>query len=396
VCFDKMPTTPASYDFDYVFEEIDQSTATSSRRAARAAEIEEFVRDNTAHEVAGAKEHVHHLLAVLSVESYYASLDEAAAELAQPALKLLTAGDVHGFFTACGTHYIRSLSRRSYFLTLFSYASAETTRDRAFELRLEQEVRKFAAAGDAKQDQQFTDAVRAHSLRVVTRSIGLTARSNPNLLPFDLVSYKAGVKEAFLASQEPNAGRVVAMEITPWLSNTRVLVLLDAAAGATSREAVIERRRILADNSEFYIELVGALQQMNTQVHRAEACRRILDERVMDRRTIAPAYAGAQVVSHVSGGRLPLANLVEAVSDASIDRMRALVLGWRDGVDGKPGAQACMLELERTGLSGTYHNDIAACVWKRVQLPNAREVDEYCPPEIEVQQSVAPGAPPRP
>lgn len=393
VCFDKMPMTTPSYDFDYAFEELEvtaRGPAAVRRAELRLHEIDEFLRGNvrarTVGQGAGAR-HVHYLLATLIVESYYASIDEALAELSRDALSLLRTGDVHGFFTGCGTHYIRSLSRRSYFLTLFSYTASSTQRDQAFELRLEHQVRKFHAgsASPAEQaaEQVFADQARSQELRVVTRAMGLPGRKDANLLPFDLASYKQSVREAFKASQEPGAGRITAMEVSAWLASPRVLVALDLGAAGADPRTFIERKRILADNAEFYIELAGALQQMNTQVHRAEACRRELDQTVMAGTAIAPRYANASVISHRTGARRPLAELASALSDASIDRMRAVGLAWRDGPDGKSGAQACLKELERTALSGRYHNDIASCAWQRVVLPSAAMIDEHCPLNVE-------------
>lgn len=392
VCFDRMPTTTASYDLDYTFEELEvtaRGPAAVKRAELKTYEIDEFLRGNMrarTYAQGAATRHIHYLLATLIVDSYYASIDESLAELSRDGLKLLGAGDVHGFFTGCGTHYIRSLSRRSYFLTLFSYTASSSQRDRAFELRLEHQVRRFHAAPSPSEqhaEQAFADQARSQDLRVVTRSIGLPSRKDANLLPLDLASYKQSVREAFKASQEPGAGRITAMEVVAWLSNPRVLVALDLGAAGADPSTWIERKRILADNAEFYIELVGALQQMNTQVHRAEACRRELDQTVMRGGTIAPRYAGARAISHRTGARRPLAELVDALSDASIDRMRAMGLAWRDGPDGKSGAQACMKELERTALSGRYHNSIPSCAWQRVVLPNAALIEELCPLNLE-------------
>jgi len=392
ICFDKMPTTPASYDFDYTFEDVVETTKGSmvSRASSLATyEIDEFVRANTSRSIdrSTTTTYAHHLLAVLVVESYYASIDEAQAELSKDALKLLAQGDVHGFFTSCGTHYVRSLSRRSFFLTLFSYTSTTSKRDREFERRLETQVRKFQGGGtsaaEQEADRKFAEQARTRDLRVVTRSIGLAARKSANMLPFDLASYKQSVKEAFTAAQEPLAGRVVAMEVMPWLSNTRVLVSLDLAAAGIEKDSWIQRKRILADNAEFYIELSRALDGASSQVHRAEACRRELDERVVEGGRLKPRYARARVTSHRTGAPIALSVLLDALSNDNIDAMRAAVLTWRNGRDGKGGATSCLEELERTSLSGRYHNSIPTCEWQRVQLPNAGLIDEYCPANID-------------
>src|SRR5262249_21146539 len=152
VCFDQMPTTKASFDFDYSFEDVEREAAQASRRreALRSYEIDDFIGRNT-HErtVTSGKttRYLHYMLASLIVDSYYSAIDEAHAAIAKDALELLRKGDVVSFFTSCGTHYVRSISRRSYFLTLFSYASSDAARDQAFELKLEEEVRRVNGAG---------------------------------------------------------------------------------------------------------------------------------------------------------------------------------------------------------------------------------------------------------
>src|SRR6185369_15427453 len=125
--------------------------------------------------------------------SYYSSIDEGAARLSQSALDLLKGGDALGFFRACGTHYLRSISRRSQFLTLFSYTSAETQADKGFERRIEQAVRQFSPGGADDKDEKAASAdfgqdARTRELKIVTKGIGLVAEKNGQLIPFDLPS----------------------------------------------------------------------------------------------------------------------------------------------------------------------------------------------------------------
>jgi hypothetical protein len=388
VCFDEMPTTMASFDLEFTFDDLEVDTRTESHdaTAVRDREVADFIRQNArSSKVVDARgtRYAHHLLATLTVDSYYSSIDEARAELSKDALELLRDGDVHAFFTGCGSHYIRSVNRRSYFLTIFTYTSNDRARDETFEVQLEQQVRRFHgdnATGDAAVEQRFSENARAHELRIVTRSIGLTARKDANLIPFDLASYKDAVKDAFMASQDEHAGRVVSMEITPWLSNARVLVSID---GGRDRASWALRRRILSENAEFYIELWAATHEIETQVQRAEACRRELDQDVLDAGVIRATLRGAFATSHRSGETLRLATLVAAVSDANLDRMRAIARDWRLGADRKSGASACLGELERTGLSGVPYEDIPACDWQRIRLPAIEMIEEYCPPMIE-------------
>lgn len=399
ICFDAMPTTKPSFDFDYTFEEIEtQGTRSFRREALRNYEVEDFIARNTREKriVRGKSTYyVHYLLASLVVESYYSSIDEAHATISKDALELLRKGDLVSFFTSCGTHYVRSMSRRSYFLTLFSYTSSAQAHDRGFERMLEAEVRRMHAGKPATQQpatEHFAELARSHELKIVTRSIGLVAQTSSSLLPFDLASYQQSVRDALEAAQDEHTGRITSMEILPWLSNTQILVLINAIdypdGGAIDWN---ERKRILSDNAEFYVELSRHLLDMTTEVHRAEACRQAIEHEAFQGGKLRPEYAHATIISQRTSERAPLSLLLDAVSDENIDRMRAMGLAIRGGADGKSGAAACMAELERTNLGGRFHNEIPACEWSREALPGARVIHEYCPPRIE--RSAPPSSP---
>ncbi|HTJ46208.1 MAG TPA: hypothetical protein VL463_29085 [Kofleriaceae bacterium] len=387
VCFDEMPTTKPSFDFDYTFEdlELDDVHAVKRREALRTVEVGDFLARNTRERAVTSGKttlYVHYMLASLIVDSYYASIDEAHATISKDALELLRKGDIVSFFTSCGTHYVRSLSRRSYFLSLFSYTTSDQRRDQTFELKVEEEVRKIAAKSQG--DTTFTDQAKAHDLKIVTRSIGLTGeKSTAALLPFDLASYQDSVKEAFKASQDEHVGRVTSMEIQPWMSNTQILVLFGGIKYPNDEVDWNERKRILSDNAEFYIELSRHLLDMTTEVHRAEACRQAVEDQAFKDHALLPEYKDATIINQRTGERAPLSLLLAAVSDANIDKMRAIGLAIRGGADGKSGAAACMAELERTNLGGKFHNDIPSCNWSREPLPGARVIHEYCPPHLE-------------
>jgi hypothetical protein len=392
ICFDEMPTTRPSFDFDYSFEEIELQGPHSQRREAlRTYEVDDFIARN-AHEqriVRGKTTYyLHYMLAALVVDSYYSAIDEARARISKDALELLRKGDVVSFFTSCGTHYVRSISRRSFFLTLFSYATTEQAHDRSFELKLEGEVRRLHDQGkDGKREPTTDDFIgnaRSRELKIITRSIGLVAQTSSTLLPFDLASYQCSIKDAFIAAQDEHTGRITAMETLPWLSNTQVLALVTTVKYPDGDGIDWNaRKRILSDNAEFYIELSRRLLDITTEVHRAEACRQDIDNEAFQDHKLRPGYADATIINQKTNERAPLSLLLDAVSDRNIDRMRAIGLAIRGGADGKSGAAACMDELERTHLGGRFHNDIPSCQWSREPLPGAHVLREYCPPHIE-------------
>jgi hypothetical protein len=382
VCFDTMPTTAASFDFDYAFAQLDADSAFSDR------EISEFVRSYGRDRIAdksGGKVHVQYLLATLTVDSYYASIDESRARLSESAQTLLRNGDLLGFFAGCGTHYVRSLSRRSYFLTMFSYTAKD--HDAVFERSLEQHVRRLELAGprsaeEVSAEEAFATQARSRDLKIVCKAIGLRAQKSAVLVPVDLASYKESLKQAFEASQDELTGRITAGEVTPWLATPIVLAAIDLDGGeAVEVGRRFRRKQLLADNAEFYVAMVEQDRAVEALVHKAFLCRAALESQVLDGGTLPEQHARAALVSHRDGHQLEVAKMLEVLSDRNLAALqeaeRAFELGGDSG-----GAASCVEELGH-GLLDRSHVDIPACARLHTpSLPGAALIDEYCMPQL--------------
>lgn len=393
VCFESTATTAASFDFDFHFEELtyDQAARHARSERHRGARVDEFLRAHARTRTVtreGTTHHVHYLLATLTVDSYYASLDEARAKLSASALALLESGDVLGFFTSCGTYYIRSLARQSQYLTLFRYTAASERRDHAFEEHLQRELRAFAAGDAAATSRQETaarlaESASARGLEIVSRSIGLGAQSDATMVPFDLASYKEAVRQAFKASQHELAGRVIAAEVTPWLANPTVLAALDLAARQRGDATPYQRRMALAENAELYLALAARVQDAQHLLQKAYACSAELEQRVLVDGALPAHLARAEVIGRRSGARLPLATLVDAVSDANLARLAAVVRAFAVGGPDAPGAGECIRALEEAALVERSHDQIPACAAVAPpHLPGASVIDDYCLPQL--------------
>jgi hypothetical protein len=400
ICFDHFDTTTASYDFDYVFEEVEADrTVNASRNSLFLdSEVERFLKTNTREKsVVRDKQtfSVHYIMAILTIDSYYSAIDESKATLSANAITLLQRGDMLGFFSGCGTHYLRSISRRSYFLTLFSYTSSSATSDRSFERKLEQEVRRFGTKDNlaATDTSKFEEESKSHDLKIVSKAIGLLVQQTAKLLPTDLASYKESLKAAFLAAQNDFVGRITAIEITPWMTNPSVLALLDTTAPAPSPESTpaektpclcYARKQLLADNAEFYIAMSAQVNEARQTLHMARVCRADLERRVLNGDAIPPALAKAKLINHRTGEETLLAPLVEALTPANIDKLDAAVDEFENG---KNGVAECIKELEQGNLMGSSHLAIPACRSSgRSILPNAQLINDYCMPEIAAAQ----------
>ncbi len=400
VCFATMPTTRASFDFDYEMRQLDEET-----RSAARGEADEFLSANAVRRtvnVGAEQRHVHYLIATLKVDSYYSSIDESKARLSDGTMALLRAGDMLAFFGGCGTHYLRSISRRSSYLTLFSYTSTDGVRDVEFERRLDQLVQQFDADGaasdaDKASAAQFDAEARTRDLRTVSRSIGLVAQHDARLLPFDLASYRAAVLTAFQASQDEFVGRVTAVELAPWLSNPTVLAALDSGANALGgEEGTYARRQRLADNADVYAEMVARVHRLEAMGHRAHLCRRALDGDVFDEEgRLRPEMAQAQVINHRTGERVDISVLIEALKDEHLQQtdaaVRADTLATSDS-----GAGRCIAELEKVRLVETSHREIPACGSQAPMVPHANLIQDLCLPDFAATGDARAFAPPPP
>jgi hypothetical protein len=394
VCFEQVVTTKASFDFDYSLEELESedSTTYTRRTSFRATEVAEFLRANTRQRTLGSGEsrrYVHYLLATLTVDSYYSSVDEGKAKLADSALALLRAGDALGFFAACGTHYVRSISRRSYFLTLFSYTTASRKRDAQFEGQLDRAIHSIDfRGGSARADQteaaRLDRGSRERDLKIVSRSIGLEAQKSVDLIPTDLSSYKESVRQAFKASQDEHAGRITSIELSSWLANPTVVdaLQLSPAVGDQAPHGRFASVQMIGHNAEFYTQLSSRVRAFENLVDKAEECRTRLDSQFLDGGAIPARLGNPVVLDHRTGEQMPLQALVDGLSDANLAALRDAEQAFAVGSNGAPGAAQCIQELERGGLSEKLHTEIPACSVAVPRLPITRLVDDYCMPEL--------------
>ena len=85
------------------------------------------------------------------------------------------------------------------------------------------------------------------------------------------------------------------MEIAPWMENTQILVLFNKIKYPNDKVDWNERKRILSDNAEFYIELARHLLEATTEVHRAEACHQAVEDEVLRNEQLEPVLLDEKI-----------------------------------------------------------------------------------------------------
>jgi hypothetical protein len=217
----------------------------------------------------------HALRLVLSFRSYDRSLDEARSELAPEALALVRRGDLVAFFDACGTSYVRALTREARFDSTLAYQSPNGARDPRFEQELDAWLKSWTPGRDGAvpRDRSFAHRATGNRLSITSVADGLGAYAGGQLVAADALGLRAAAEAVFRAMRDDDAGRVVELEAARWSTHPAfVTALADAdavlRAGARDLRPSAIRRRILLDNSE----LLFALERAALPAPDVEAC----------------------------------------------------------------------------------------------------------------------------
>jgi hypothetical protein len=205
--------------------------------------------------------------------SYYASLDESQAALSTPAAALVKGGDITGFFDACGMYYVRSINRRSRYVSVFEFESSSREEAAAFSAELEAEIKgwgqKVGAGGELGRD--TAQSASRRKLTITASAWGLGKAESDGLVSYDLETFRKSVKAAFAATQEDDVGKVISIEIVPWTeyAEFQALLLGQGTRGAAKRNLLV--------NAEFLAEVDRAARTRLNAFYGAKQCRAQID-----------------------------------------------------------------------------------------------------------------------
>jgi hypothetical protein len=166
------------------------------------------------------------LLVTLTVRAVGPAIEAQAAPLAPTPLGVLRGGDVSGFFRACGTHYIRAVTREARYPVAVSYAADDTPSDAAFEMALRAALARFAAGEAVPGDEEgLADEAAARGLLLSVHLPGAAAPTS-YLLPGEQQTLRAALDTVLggLAASEP--APLLDAELAPWNQHPEVAAAL--------------------------------------------------------------------------------------------------------------------------------------------------------------------------
>ncbi|HPS86618.1 MAG TPA: hypothetical protein PLY36_07725 [Spirochaetota bacterium] len=405
-CMKDIKMTEPSYDFDYTFDSIEtDSSSTTSNTFGLGVDLGHLAfqgKLNTKYtSVNGTTLYYHHIKVEINMHTYYASVDESASALSDAAKTLLLNRDIPGFFQGCGSYYVRSLGRDAKFVSIFTYMDESQTKDTSFELQLELAIKGFgggilksiagvdeSAGLESQITNSFTSMSRKKKLTITTKAWGLGKNKNATLIAYDLDSYKAAIKDAFISMQDPMTGRVSTMEVVPWVENAEFQNLIrledDVNQAGGEKLLLFEKKNNLNINAEFLSQIDRTNRNMMDIYYKAMICRQTIDSRWKRDNKFLPEVSGALVQNNKNENTITLEDLYNQLSD---DKLNALLTAENEflyGLDGKNGARECMNQMMREGIHKKSWKEIDAC--KRMGknlITNVNEIiDDYCMPKL--------------
>jgi len=396
VCMINIISAEPLYDFRYDFESIETDLSINQGFNAgydgsySGIEINAMVRSASGIS-AGEGEYSHSVKVELNMDSYYASIDEIKSRLSLSSENLLKKRDIAGFFHACGSTYIRSLGRNAKFVSIFTYVSKSAQRDFVFEAQLQLQIKSFGAVlmgGGSIGNSAFVNfstIAREKKLIITSSGWGLGKNGRASLISYDLETFKAAVKSAFLSMQSSMSGRVVAMEVIPWTDNAafQEAMYTDEEKTAEQREDSLRKKYILNQNAEFLGEIEKAEKQRVDQYYTAKICKEIIKLNYKQDDKFIDGYESAKVINKKSGkSEITLGELDNLISIRYIDD---LFKKHEDFMNGDQGAQKCIDMMFGEHGSEKIWNEYADCVKIKKELetlPADSIVDNCCSPVI--------------
>jgi hypothetical protein len=450
ICLVDVPKTKPSYDFHYNFEDIDNTGMT--KRDVTAKVKGSFVKYDGGFfdvDVSGDLKYVdnekrtwfkHHIVVSIDIAAYYASVDEGKARMADAPSELLKNNDVPGFFDGCGLYYTRSISRKSSFDSIFTYESLDAERDQQFEMHLKSVIKAFGQEVSNLQtdvDTKFRNEIKEKRTTIVSHGFGLAKDDKADLISYNLETFRAAIKSAFVSMQNDDVGMVTAIEVVPWVENPQFQALLklppreiDKPGGQPGEKITVSpyaQKRILSQNAEFMSELDRAARAKLNVFYKAKQCRAQTNfdfmepddqgtwkfgpvnplkpedgdwstRQIINNRTQADPISLAQLYATMTDDKLALifaeyesflyggADPAVGVDDPARrkEAARAAFTSGKYPVDLFPGVVTCVSDLLSDGFTTRSYRKIPSCerVEETFAVISGQAIDDYCMPTL--------------
>lgn len=459
-CLTGIKLTEPSYDFTYTFDSLEKesdlryidtkSFSSEFRNQLKNKVFSEVKTEESTEERTGTKTTTaavttetktfsHHIFVVINLNSYYSSVDESNTKMSNTAAQLILNKDLPGFFSSCGSYYVRSIGRNAKFVSIFTYKTQAETTDARFETQLEEQIKGFGKKmektmnkGEGEEEAtgeegettrertvstidhasyEFRRNASSRQLTITVAAFGLGKNEKATLISYDIDTFKAAIKDAFLSMQNPRTGKVSSIEVVPWVENTEFQDLIklhedEPAAGIKpEKEAkgesgteplktkkrkllLYEKKQLLNQNAEFLAEIERADRNMMNIYYKAKICKQQIDINYKNQGSLKPEYRNSKILNNRTGETILLSKLDQVLTNERIDGFLKREKVFMYGSSGVPGATSgggaavCMKKIMRSGIFRVSYREFKECNDLIEKMANAEDetVENYCMP----------------
>lgn len=405
-CMQNVKVTEPSYDFDYTFEslakeDLEQTSTTKGLGFDMSYLAFDIKASGSSTTVEGKRMFYHNIRVEINMHTYYASVDEGSTLLSDAAKTLLINDDIPGFFHSCGSFYVRSIGRTAKFVSLFTYLDESSEKNKDFEMQLELAIKGFGGKlveylssnqtgprATLNVRNSFESMASKKRLTITTKAWGLGKNQNATLIAYDLPTYKAAIKEAFISMQNPMTGRVSTMEVIPWIENASFqnFINLEEEVDDETGERLLlfEKKKILNLNAEFLAQIGRTDRNLMDIYYKALICRQQIETRWKRGGRLLPGLLNARLQSNKNTTTIKIQDLESELTDAKIDALLDKEDLFMYGEDGESGARACMREIMTNGIYRKSWREIPVCKALRSSFTTSTNeiIDDYCMPQL--------------
>ncbi|MBT4290574.1 MAG: hypothetical protein HOD92_24885 [Deltaproteobacteria bacterium] len=406
-CFSKIEQTSPSYDFVYQFtpktaflkEGTDENTGLNNtlHQMATDAFKQKIFKSNNDSDKKTKK-----IIVSIQLNSYYASLDESQAALSASAAALIKNRDLPAFFSSCGSYYIKSMMRNAVFLAEFKFESFDSDSDLSFVNLLESSIKSFNPtpvnrSNPALKTEQnlnhFSQTAKKRRLTIFVAAFGLGFKKKVSLISHDIESFKTAIRNAFILMQNPNTGKVTAIEVIPWVENTEFQSLLYANEQKNTPQ--YEKKYNISMNAGLLAEIDRVDRGLLDTYYKAKICRQYIDDNWKqiegNQMELKPVYKNRYLMNNYdNNSSIQLSSFDKYLTKETIESLYQKHQQVIYGTNKQQGARKCISELHKVGLDQKNFRDLEPCndIEKQLINFNFPIIDDYCMPILFDARSV--------
>ena len=454
-CLTDVKLTKPSYDFIYKFEELNEDGTTTTSKTTEGKPIttdtvipqdannyirETLKKKGTMTEGSTTITKKQRMVAVIDLDTYYASVDEASTKLSSSAAALLETGDLPGFFSSCGPYYIRSINRRAKLISIFEFDSIDETTNKKFSGQIESQIKGFQKSfktittgwwfwrrtevvpteiqtkneiNNWTETEEFNKTAKKSNLTITTMAFGLGKRDDSVIVSNDTESFRKSIKEAFISMQDPLTGKVTSVEVVPWVENTEFQIktklneelfktvtnekgepILENGVPKKVKVADIplyKRKHNLVTNAEFLAQIDAVFRGKLNIYYKAKLCKAYIDENWQEQvgagREWKPNLKTKPLINNRSGKIDEPAFTAGALDESLKEKLKEeklLKAAYDFMLNGSTSGAKCVNKMLEDRMVGTPYYSLPECsllVEKMNSIEN-EDINNHCMPQL--------------